>query len=341
MARVTRRKAAPAASSPKMLEAPLGQGIALQRTLRNARTLRMHHGLIVCGPSGSGKTTVARWIAAALLCTSDIDLDGPCGTCRSCRRVATSQYPDFHEVSVLEGKRDIAIEQLRNLQDDLQRLAIEGRARVVIIDPADSLNEPGQNALLKTLEEPGEDTFLLLVTSRLESLLATVRSRCEPLQVLRLTDEAVARQLERRIPDQANSHAQAVSLARGRLGVALHACTEQAVQVHDLVLELARHPKPLRAVATARAVLAGSEGRAGATERARMFLELVRNLCSERLRALAQANGASYVPAPTEPWTSIAELTLFAEKDLDLQIPAEQALCGLFLQWNRLLPQDG
>ncbi|MEC7582983.1 MAG: AAA family ATPase [Planctomycetota bacterium] len=335
------RKAAPAGKSPRMLDAPLGQGLALQRIVRNARQLRMHHGLIVCGPGGAGKTTVARWIAAALLCASDIDLDGPCGTCRSCRRVATSQHPDFHEVSVLEGKRDIAIEQLRNMQGDLQRLAIEGRARVVVIDPAESLNEPGQNALLKTLEEPGESTFLLLVTSRLESLLPTVRSRCESLQVLRLTDEVVAQQLELRNSGLAKNHAQAVLLARGRLGVALEACTEQAVQMHDLVQELGSHTKPLRAVATARAVIAGSEGRAGATQRARMFLELVRNMCSGRLHALAEGNGGSYVPAPTEPWTSIAELTLFAEKDLDLQIPAEQALCGLFLQWSRLLPQDG
>lgn len=338
------RRAAPAGEPPaatgtrKTLTAPLGQRAPLQRTLAAARRLRMHHGLIVSGPPGAGLGTVARWIAAALLCPSTAtDPAAPCGICRTCRRVASGQHPDLHVLAPLEDRRDIAIEQVRQVQDELLRLPVEGRARVVLLDPASALNEQGQNALLKTLEEPGADTFLLLVTARPEALLPTVRSRCERLRVLRLADEVVARQLRQRLPQAAAHHAAAVAFAQGRLGAALAACTERMVQLHDLVQQLAADSKALRPFATARAVLAGSDGPAGATAKAREFLWRVRNLCSGRLRALAAGSAATYVAAAAEPWASLLEATLFAEQDLDLRIPPEQALTGLLLEWQRLL----
>lgn len=324
----------PARPAAAPLTVPLGQGPALLRRVRAARALRLPQALVVSGAPGSGSSTVARYLAGALLCPSDLDADGPCGLCRTCRRVQSGMHPDLHLLSPEPEKRLIAVEAVRQLREVLQRLPVEGRARVVVVDPASALQEEGQNALLKTLEEPGADTFLLLATARPEALLPTVRSRCERLGVRRLADAAIAAELSRRIPQAAARHAAAVASARGSLGRALQACTEQAVQLQDLVQQLVAGSSPLRAVAIARAVLAADDDGGDQGQRARAFLAALRAAAGVRLRALASGAAGSYVPRPSDPWTALLELALCAEQDLDLQIPAEQALVGLLLAWQ-------
>jgi DNA polymerase-3 subunit delta' len=321
-------------SAPQLV-APLGQGAALQRLLRAARSLRLHHAVLVVGPPGSGASTVARWLAAALLCPNDLAVDAPCGACRTCRRVHTSEHPDLHTLRIEAGRHEVAIGQVRDLQRALLLSAVEARARVAIVDPADSLNEEGQNALLKTLEEPGDDTFVLLCASAPEALLPTVRSRCERLGVRRLDDATVRAELSRRAPERAAAHERAIALARGCLGQALLACTEQAVQLQDLVQQACATSKPLRPLATARAVLAGAENGADAAARARAFVAAVRTEGALRLRALATAPGASYPAAASRAWTGLLTSALAAEQDLDLQIPPLQVLIGLLVQWSR------
>ncbi len=317
------------------LAAPLGQGAALLRHLRAARRLELHHALVIGGPAGSGKSTIARWLAAALLCPSDLDRDGPCGVCRTCRKVASGQHADLHLLTPEPDKREIKVDAVRALLDALLHQPVEGRARVVIVDPASALNLEGQNALLKTLEEPGRATFLLLATARPEALLPTVRSRTERLGVRRLADALLALELSRRFPNAAKDHARAIATARGCLGAALAALTEQAVQLQDLVQEVGDGSSPLRAVATARQALAAGEGSAGAQQQARAFLAALRQTAAARMRALASDGSASYLPLASDPWTTLLELTLCAEQDLDLQIPPGQVLVGLLLQWSR------
>jgi DNA polymerase-3 subunit delta' len=249
--------------------------------------------------------------------------------------VHSGQHPDLHLLEPEPDKREIRVDAVRELRSALLHHPVEGGARVVIIDPASALNEEGQNALLKTLEEPGESTWLLLATSQAEALLPTVRSRCERLGVRRLEAGVVAGELSRRLPDRAALHERALALADGRLGAALDACTEHAVQLHDLVHQLCAVGNPLRAVATARAVLADSDGLVAAQQRARALLAALRSEACRRLRALADAGDGSYVLARSEPWTDLLTLTLAAEQDLDVQIPPEQALVGLLLEWGR------
>lgn len=316
------------------LEPPIGQGAAFERLLRNARQLRMHHALVIAGPPGSGKSTIARWIAAALLCPSELDRDGPCGVCRVCRRIASQQFPDLHVLTRDDERREIRVDQVRELQDALLRLPVEGRARVALIDPGDELNRNGQNTLLKTLEEPGADTFLLLTTSRPEALLPTVRSRCERYAVRGLDAATLRRELQRRVPQNSAGADRAIALADGSLGAALDASTERTVQLHDLVLALCNDNKPLRILAVARAVAAGATSEEKIAAARRFAALLRREAALAARRALAAAGEGFYVAGASEPWTTVVELTLVLERDLEAKIPPEQAVAGLLLEWD-------
>jgi len=334
-----------AASAPR-LQPPLGQGPVLEAWLARARRLELPHALVVEGPPGTGKTTVLRWLTAALLCPSDLDQEGPCGVCRTCARVANDSHADVNWLERARDEQDkednrhlkksfhvISIEQVRAAQDVLQHHAVEGRARVLRIDDADCMSDGAQNALLKTLEEPGAATFLLLEATTPERLLPTVRSRVQRLRVLPLPDEVIEREIRKRSAAVGDRLRGAIAMAHGSLGLAMLACTEQAVQLHDLVLAVLATNKGLRPVATARAVLEGCKDLVSALDRARTFLWLLRAEIRQRRDGLAAAAVGAY-PAPSEPWTTWLELTLAAEQDLILQIPPEQVLCACLLQFE-------
>lgn len=331
------------ASAPARLPMPLGQGVAFARLLRQARRLQMHHAVLIEGQSGVGKSTVADWLAAALQCRSDLDPDTPCGMCRDCRRIAAGQHPDVHviaraadddEAEELGGSvHVIKIDQVRGVQAALGRAAVEGRARVVAIRDAQTMEEETQNALLKTLEEPGADTFLLVETSRPEQMLPTIRSRAQRLGVRPLDEATLRAELRRRLPQAVTVHERAIALAVGSLGKALQACTEQAVRLHDLVSAVLAGTNKLRAVATARAALEGATGRTAALAQARMFVSLLAAEARLRLQRHLAADGDEvYVPRQPEPWATLLEHTLAAHQDLDLRIPPDQVLTACLLQ---------
>ncbi len=340
----TASSASGTAGGGRRLQAPLGQGEALQRWLRLARGLRLPHGFLVTGARGIGKTTVIDWLTAALLCPSDLDAEAPCGVCRTCTQVANGRHPDVHVLDRAQDEREhdelkksyyvIKVDQVRAAQVTLQRHAVTGRARVLVIKDADHLDEEGQNALLKTLEEPGVATFLLLEAARPEQLLPTVHSRVQRLGVLPLGNSVIEEQLRARLPMRGDRFPGALAVARGSLGQALSACTERVVQLHDLVRTLLADPKVLRPVATARAVLEQAKERRFELEAARTFLWLLRSELRARCLHLADDPGATYGARPAEPWTTWLETTLHAERDLDLQIPAEQVLTACLVQFR-------
>ena len=138
---------------------------------------KLHHALLIQGPAGLGKSSFALQLAQLLLCKARQG-DTVCGQCQSCLLNAASTHPDLH---VVESDKQIGVDQIRDAIKKLLSSAHLSGAKVLIIYHAHTMTESSANALLKTLEEPTANTYLLLATDKPERILPTIKSRCEKL----------------------------------------------------------------------------------------------------------------------------------------------------------------
>jgi DNA polymerase-3 subunit delta' len=150
---------------------------------------RFPHALLLTGQPGSGKTAFSNYLAKLLLCQQPTVSHVPCGSCPGCIQFAAGGHPDYfhvsHAVDEKTGKksREIKIDQVRALAGKLVMSSHHGGYQVAILDPAEALNKNAANSLLKTLEEPSDNTVLVLVSACPARLPATVRSRCQQLKL--------------------------------------------------------------------------------------------------------------------------------------------------------------
>ncbi|GAA5128661.1 DNA polymerase III subunit delta' [Alloalcanivorax gelatiniphagus] len=150
----------------------------MQRLLDQHAQGRLPHALLFAGAAGIGKFRLAQALAQALLCERPA-AGLACGECDGCHLSVAGTHPDFQTLAPEPGSNTIKIDQVRRLLEFAGRTAQYGGARVALIAPAEGLNRSAQNALLKTLEEPGEGLVLLLVSDQPSLLLPTIRSRCQ------------------------------------------------------------------------------------------------------------------------------------------------------------------
>jgi DNA polymerase-3 subunit delta' len=107
----------------------------------------------------------------------------PCGACADCRLFLAGNHPDFRHVGILADKKEIGIDQVRALSEALSMRSYRGGAKVALLAPAEAMNVKSWNALLKTLEEPAADTYLLLAASRIDRIPKTILSRTMRLRL--------------------------------------------------------------------------------------------------------------------------------------------------------------
>ena len=264
---------------------------------------RMHHAWILAGRQGVGKASFALAAARELVAEPGVP------------------QPDFHpDILVLdhlpsnddearkkaEGKpyatrRNITVDQIRQVQHRLVTRPTLGSRRAIIIDPADDMEKSAVNALLKSLEEPPSGTFFLLVAHRPGRLLPTVRSRCRTLRFPVLSPAEVDAVLVREAPGtDSRARAAAVAAAEGSPGAALGFVEQNLAPIHDvmerllaegdphftlrgaLAEEIGARPDRERLLATldlSRAVLAARAGTAPAVQRPRI-IEAHSRLCA-------------------------------------------------------------
>ncbi len=185
-------------------------------------TGRLAHAYLFTGIAGTGRLTAALELAAARVCMQVSH--GYCGECRDCLRVFSFEHPDIRltipkvEKTTpedilklitqrvtdgispirIEGNASIRINQIREIEHRLSRKAFEGNGHIEIILEAEKMTHEAANALLKTLEEPPDNTIIILICSTWSHLLSTVRSRAHLIRFNRLDEKMIEDELMRR-----------------------------------------------------------------------------------------------------------------------------------------------
>ena len=213
----------------------------LQHTVASDRIAGAY---LFVGPTGVGKETVARYFAQLIFCQQDAQPPTVCGTCLACRKVDSGNHPDLQFIRP-DGS-ELKIGQIRELQKQIIYEPLEANRKVYILTDVDRMNDPAENAFLKTLEEPPASSVLILLTSNIRVLLPTTRSRCQILQFHPMSTQELAEILVEKFsvaPEQATTLAIA---ADGAIGKAL-AQLEKGDVLTEEVPEILRETDPLAA----------------------------------------------------------------------------------------------
>lgn len=267
---------------------------------------RMHHAWLLAGKKGLGKSAFALAAARGLVAEAG-------------ERQPIGQHPDIFVLSHLpkddreekkreagqpyELARSIRIDQIREMQRRLSTRPTLGSRRVVIVDPADDLETNAANALLKSLEEPPQGTFFMLIAHRPARLLPTIRSRCRSLRFAPLADADVAALLENQAPhiDDATRQA-AVTAAAGSPGAALEFLAQDLGKLDALMRRIVAEGDPQF---TLRGTLAEEIG--ARPDRARIAATL--DLARANLAQMAGRVPKDRLPAIFEAHSELVRLT--------------------------------
>ena len=177
-------------------DALLGNDRLKQNLTRSLAKGHVSHFYLISGPEGSGKHTLAKLLAAAILCQGT---DKPCGRCTPCRKVMDGSHPDFITVDDPE-KKTVTVDLIRQARADVYIQPNESEYKIYMFPRAQDMGLPGQNALLKILEEPPKYGVFLLLTDNPDKLLPTVRSRCTELNMQALPEDVLRSHLRREFP---------------------------------------------------------------------------------------------------------------------------------------------
>ncbi|MCH2486797.1 MAG: DNA polymerase III subunit delta' [Erythrobacter sp.] len=270
---------------------------------------RMHHAWLLAGKAGLGKMQFA--LAAAR------ELVGG--------EPEAAQHPDIHVLTNLpkddkedkkreegkpyETKRNIAIAQIRTMQQRLNTRPTLGEQRAIVIDPADDMERSASNALLKSLEEPPRGTYFLLVSHRPSRLLPTIRSRCRTLRFTPLPDDAMQTILNEQAPDSdPATRAAAIAAAAGSPGRALGFIDSGLGPVAKLMRRILAQGD---AGFVLRGELAASLGARPDRAKLEAALDLARSILDENIETLPVATLAPRVEAHAELVRLTGELATY------------------------------
>jgi DNA polymerase-3 subunit delta' len=295
--------------------------------------------LIFAGPDGVGKRLTAIALAQALNCSRLQDGDA-CGTCASCTRIARGVHADVLVVEPGETGA-IKVDQVRDVVDRTAYRPFEGRRRLVVVDQADALMGEAQNALLKTLEEPPPASVFVLITSRPDVLLPTVRSRCQRLRFGPLAAQEVAAVLVRDHGFSAPDAQAAAAAADGSVGRALADGGEDAHEAREAAARMLGAAGDLRRrLDGAKALAGGVSDRDELSRRLLAMSSLLRDLGLLAVQggdqAVANTDLRPQLQSLLRTWDAPRALEAFSVVDRALDALARNASPKIVADWVAL-----
>lgn len=215
-----------------MFDAILGNESLKEILTRLRSSGRVPNAMLFAGLDGIGKRLFALEIARSFVCRAEAD-GLACGECPACVRAGRFEFPkpedrDAYKKVIFSNHpdvgmitthaRQISVDAIRDLEAEAHFRPYEGAARTFIVDEADKMNDAASNALLKTLEEPAATTNIILVTSRPDTLLSTIRSRCQTFRFAPIPAESIQKYLIETGAMTENDARLAARLSQGSLG---------------------------------------------------------------------------------------------------------------------------
>jgi DNA polymerase-3 subunit delta' len=266
---------------------------------------RLHHGWLLAGKRGVGKAAFALQAARELVAEDGVQQPGgshPDIIVLDALPATTEDEKKREEGKPYQLKRNITVDQVRAMQQRLTTRPTLGRRRAIIVDPADDLEKSAANALLKSLEEPPEGTYFLLVAHRLGRLLPTIRSRCRILQFPSLSAAELDSILLRQAP-QADpaTRAAAIAAAGGSPGAALDFVELDLGRMHGVMTALAESGDPDFSL---RGKLADALGARPDRKRQMAAVELARAIATTRM----ETTDRTAIPALTHAHSELVRL---------------------------------
>ena len=178
---------------PQKFSEIVGQEEAVRILANAVKTEKISHAYIFAGPRGTGKTTAARVFAKALNC-EHLTNQEPCNKCSTCIAINKNKFLDLVEIDAASNR---GIDEVRHLQEEIRLGPTYGRYKVFILDEAHMLTTQASNALLKSLEEPPENTVFILATTEPHKILPTILSRCQRLNFKNIALDILIGKLKR------------------------------------------------------------------------------------------------------------------------------------------------
>lgn len=177
---------------PQTFEEVVGQETVRQQLANALAEGRIANAYLFAGPRGVGKTSIARILAKALNCRTGIT-PTPCNTCDQCVAITQGSSMDVIEI---DGASYTGVDDIRELQEGVNRASFSARKKVYIIDEVHMLSKSAFNALLKTLEEPPSFVVFIFATTEIEKIPETIRSRCQIFMFERISTTDIIGRLD-------------------------------------------------------------------------------------------------------------------------------------------------
>src|SRR6266498_3658687 len=290
---------------------------------------RLHHAYLFVGMEGVGKKTIALGLAKAIHCSAAAwDF---CGMCADCARIKDGNHADVRIIEPLAGKKEISIQQIRELEKELNFRSFSGKKKIAILDPATLMNLSAQNALLKTLEEPPRDSLLILIAANGGVLLPTLRSRCLRISFGPLTRDLISGFLASRKGLAAETAEFLAAMSLGSLGAVVSIDTQELLERRR---EWVRLISGLRA-GDYRAATDAADALAGSKEDSLRFLEWIESWFRDLLVYSVTRNQQAVVNVDMLPQIQQQSATADFERLFSRIAEAKAAIGGIQRNLNR------